>query len=221
MRSGILMAVLIGTLVASSAGTAWAEEGEVAKAEKEIHKEAKEAGKVNLFKGLLDLSVYTIIVFLILFAILWRFAWKPIATGLDAREQSIARDRNEADHAKKEAGAMRDKLAAERAKADAEIRGMMDKARADAQQTAAEELARGKADLAAERERGYREVAMARDAMQKEVYDNGVMLATLISAKTIKKQLTEHDHRALIDEALSDFRAAAQARKSDLEAATA
>jgi F-type H+-transporting ATPase subunit b len=219
MRSGILMAVLIGALVASSAGTAWADE--VAKVEKEIRHETKEAGKVDLFKGWIDLSVYTIIVFLILFFILYKYAWGPIATGLDAREQSIARDRHEADHAKKEAGQMRDRLTAERAKADAEIRAMLDKARADAQQTAAEELARGKADLATERERMYREVGIARDAMQKEVYDNGVTLATLISAKTIKKQLNEHDHRALIDEALHEFRAAAQARKSDLEAATA
>jgi len=234
MRSGILWAVLLGALVASPAGAAddKAEKeddkkehkdhnGGMKKMEAEVAHEAKAESQVDLFKGWIDLSVYTIIVFLILFGIVLKFAWKPIATGLDAREHSIARDKHEAELAKQEAAQTRDKLSAEMARINAEIRSMIDKARGDAQKTAEEELARGKAENAVERERMYREVAIARDAMQKEVFDNGVMLATLISAKTIKKQLTEHDHRALIDEALREFRAAAEKRKSDLENATA
>lgn len=175
----------------------------------------------GLFIGAIETTLWTIVVFLVLFFVLRAFAWKPIVEGLNKREQTIAHDKRDAELAKQEAAQMRERLAAEQAKAAAEVRAMIDKARADAQQTAADELARGKTELATERERMYREVGIARDAMQKEVFDNGAKLAALLSAKAIKKQLTEHDHRALLDEALREFRAAADARKHDLENATA
>ena len=37
-----------------------------------------------------DLAIWTAVVFLVLLAILWKFAWGPIAEGLDKREQEIA-----------------------------------------------------------------------------------------------------------------------------------
>ena len=182
---------------------------------------SKEEGKIDLFKGAIDLSIYTIIVFLILFVVLRAFAWKPIAAGLDAREHAIARDKHEADLARQEAASTRDRLTAQMAQADAEVRAKMDKARADADALAAERAAQSKAELAAERERLYRELGISRDQAMKEVLDSGAKLAVLVSAKTIKKHLTEQDHRALLDEALREFRAAAAKRKSDLENATA
>jgi F-type H+-transporting ATPase subunit b len=182
---------------------------------------ARDEGKIDLFKGAIDLSIYTIIVFLVLFAILRAFAWKPIAAGLDARENAIARDKHEADLARQEAASTRDKLTAQMAQADAEVRAKMDKARTDAEALAADRAAQSKAELAAERERLYRELGISRDQAMKEVLDSGAKLAVLVSAKTIKKHLTEQDHRALLDEALREFRAAAEKRKSDLENATA
>ena len=37
-----------------------------------------------------DLALWTAVVFVVLLAVLWKFAWKPIAEGLDKREQHIA-----------------------------------------------------------------------------------------------------------------------------------
>ena len=37
-----------------------------------------------------DLALWTAVVFLCLLAILWKFAWKPIAEGLDKRERNVA-----------------------------------------------------------------------------------------------------------------------------------
>jgi len=215
MRNWLIAVAVCAVLALASAATAADPHGEAKHGTKQI------GVSEGLFVGALETTLWTIVVFFVLFFVLRAFAWKPIVEGLNKREQSIAQDKHDATLAKQEAAQMREKLAAEMAKANAEIRGMIDKARADAQQTAAEELARGKADLASERERMYREVALARDSAQKEVFDNGVKLASLLSAKTIRKQLSEDDHRGLIGEALAEFRAAAQARKADLESATA
>ena len=37
-----------------------------------------------------DLAIWTAVVFLIVLSLLWKFAWGPIAEGLDKREQRIA-----------------------------------------------------------------------------------------------------------------------------------
>ena len=55
----------------------------------------------------------------------------------------------------------------------------------------------------------------------KEIWTHVAQVATLISGKAIKKKLTEDDHRALISEALDEFRAAATARKEDVESVRA
>ena len=173
----------------------------------------------GLFKGAIEVTLWTILVFLLLLAVLSKFAWGPILEGLNKREQGIAHDKHEAELARKEAADLRVKLDAELARANDEIRQMLDKARQDAQKTTAEEQARGKAELQAERVRMFHDLSVARDHALKEIWSQAAEVATLISAKVIKKNLNQDDHRALVDEALNEFRASAQARKSDVEEA--
>ncbi len=175
----------------------------------------------GLFIGALDLSLWTILVFLILLFVLKKFAWAPILTGLRQREEGIARDKREAEQARKEATDAKAKVEAELARVNSEISQMISKARQDAATTAAEELARGKAEVQLERGRLHRELGMERDQALQEIWSKSVQLATLISTKAIGKQLSYDDHRALLDEALGEFRAAAQTRLADLQSATA
>src|SRR3954469_17558424 len=57
-----------------------------------------------------DLGIFTLIVFGLLCAILWRFAWPKIAEGLAKREAMISQARDEALAAKREAEEARVKL---------------------------------------------------------------------------------------------------------------
>jgi F-type H+-transporting ATPase subunit b len=228
-----LVAALVGAVLAVAAAPVCAQNEHDKPKDKEADK-AKDAGhgghgghdqKVagvgkGLFVGAIETSLWTVVVFIILFFVLRRFAWGPIVAGLNKREQSIAQDKREAELARQEAASTRDKLAAEMARADAEVRAKLDKARADADALAADREAQSKATLVAERDRLHRELGIAEEQARKAIIDDAARLATLISAKTIKKHLTEADHRALVDEALHDFRAAAQKRKGDLESAT-
>jgi F-type H+-transporting ATPase subunit b len=198
-----------------------ADKGEKHGAGEKHSKPNKDSDKLDLFKGWLDLTVWTIVVFLVLFTVLSLFVWPQVREGLDKRERSIAADKAEAVAAKKEAEALRVSLQAELAKANEQIRTMIDKARLDAESAAAEQLAKGKADLAGERERMLREVRLSSDAALKEIWQQAAELATLISSKAVRKQLSLDDHRALIDEALTEFRAAAQSRRDDIVSARA
>lgn len=183
--------------------------------------EAHHGEELDLFKGGIELTIWSIVVFFILFLLLSRFAWPQIAEGLDKRERAIAHDKHEAVLAKREADKLRGELAAKMQEANDRIRDMMDKATRDAAAAAAEEISRGKAEVAAERERALRDVRREKDDALSEIWERGVTLATLISTKAVRKQLSEADHRALVGEALAEFRAAAQTRKENLESAHA
>jgi F-type H+-transporting ATPase subunit b len=184
--------------------------------------EAKEGdGKLDLFKGALDLSIYTIVVFLILFFLLRKYAWPQIVEGLDRRERTIAHDKQEADRARKEAADLRTQLQSEKARADDQIRQMMDKARQDAEKLEAEIHARGKAEVQTERQRMLREIQIEKDDALHQIWTRLAQLATEISNKAIRKNLSEQDHRVLIDEALAEFRASAAGRRQQIEEARA
>ena len=64
----------------------------------------------------------------------------------------------------------------------------------------------------AERERLHRDINTARDQALKQLWEQSAQLATLISAKAIRRQLSPEDHRRLVDEALADLQGARRDR---------
>jgi F-type H+-transporting ATPase subunit b len=209
-RCLLILAMLAVLVVASPAPLLGAEEHE------------KSHGvETGLFKGAVELSVWTIVVFLLLLWVLHKYAWGPILTGLRQREEGIARDKHEAEQARREAADAKAKAEAEVTRINSEISQMISKARQDAAATAAEEFARGKAEVQAERDRLHREMSMEHDQALQDVWSKSVQLATLISSKAISKHLSDADHRVLLDEALVEFRAAGQARVAEIQSARA
>ena len=72
-------------------------------------------------------------------------------------------------------------------------------------------IAKARAEIQAERERLRREIEMARDQALQELWKQAADLATMISAKAIRRQLSAEDHRRLVDEALTELQGAAKA----------
>jgi len=219
MRILIVGLVLLGLLApAARADVSSAVFAAAAKAD-DKHKEETHKEKIDIFKGALDLTIWTIVVFLLLFFILGKFAWPQIMTGLRQREETIAKDKHEALLARQEAEDLRVKLRQEAEKANDQIRQMISKAQKDAEQTAADEIARGKAELQAERQRLHRDVETMKNQALQEIWSSGATLATTISAKVVRKNLTYDDHRALLAEALDEFKSAALHRLDEGESA--
>ncbi len=155
-----------------------------------------------------DQSIYTIVVFVALFAILYFFAWPNIVTGLKKREEMLSAVKDAADKARREAEEASAKLNAEFATANDKVRAMLEEARRDADALRAKERETGMKEAAAERDRAKREIETAKDTALQEIYLKAVDLATLLSTKAVKKNLTADDHKALVDEALSELNSA-------------
>jgi F-type H+-transporting ATPase subunit b len=156
-----------------------------------------------------DLGIYTIIVFALLIGIVSQFAWPQIKEGLEKREKNIAsaleearKDRDEAKTALAEAKKQLDAAALQ-------VKAMIDEARRDAEALKVAEREAGVKDAAAERERAKREIETARDAALKDIYEQAVKLAAMMSEKALSRSITEDDHRRLLDESIAELTGAA------------
>jgi F-type H+-transporting ATPase subunit b len=153
-----------------------------------------------------DLGIYTLIVFGGLFLILGKYAWKPVMDGLQKREDAILQARTDAETARGEAQKLLDEIKAQRGKSNDEVVAIIAQARKDADAFRDSEKARTAADIQAERERLKREIETARDQALKEIWMKTVDLATMVSTKAIRRELSVEDHRRLIDEALVELK---------------
>lgn len=152
-----------------------------------------------------DLAIYTFLVFLVLFGVLWRFAWGPIVTGLEKREQGIAANIEEARRCRDEAKLLLQQYEAKLAEAQNEVREILDEARRDAEHTQQEILANARAEADRERKRSLNEIETATAQALKQLAERSTNLAVDLAGKIVRAQLNPEDHNRLINEAVNQF----------------
>lgn len=152
-----------------------------------------------------DLAIYTFVVFLVLFVVLAKFAWGPIAEGLDKREKGIADNIAAAQRSNEEAKALLAQYETKLAAAQEEVRGILDEARRDAEFTQQQILAKAQAEAEATRERAVREIDAASAVAMKELAEHGSQLAVQLAGKIVGSELNSAGHARLIQDALTKF----------------
>jgi F-type H+-transporting ATPase subunit b len=152
-----------------------------------------------------DLAIFTVIIFLLLMAILWKFAWGPISSGLEKREHRIAEHIAAAERNHEEAKQLLAQYELRLAQAQDEVKAILDEARRDAEHTQQEILARARAEAAAESARAKHDVETARDQALKQLVETSANLATELAGRILKTRLSVDDHAKLIDEAVAKF----------------
>jgi F-type H+-transporting ATPase subunit b len=165
------------------------------------------AGQPNVLKPDLVNSIVTLVVFGVLLALLYAFAWGPIVKGLQIREEAQFEALAEAKKAKEEAAALRTHLQAELAAAAEKVRGILDEARKDAERLKADEVEKGVKEAQAEVARARRDAEADRAAMTKAVQAKAVELAVLIATKALRQQVTIEDQHRLLDESIAQLAA--------------
>jgi F-type H+-transporting ATPase subunit b len=163
----------------------------------------------QLFSLRWDLGLWTLVVFGLLLLILSKTAWPSMLEGLKKREQNISDAVSSAENARNDAERIRLQLAGEMAKANDNIRAMMDEARKDATSAKEDLLTTAKTEIATERDRLRREIDAARDQALLDIYNQSTQLAAMISSKTLQREVRPEDHKRFFDEALAEFKGAA------------
>jgi len=167
------------------------------------------AADSDIFAPRLDLTIWTILVFGVLLVVLGRFAWKPMLQGLQKREKDIQSAIEDARSAREETQRLREEVRAERAKIEQTRREKILKAEADAQRRYDEIVAAGQAKIKADSDQALRELETAKNQALQELWQRTADLASVVSTKAIRRNLTPEDHRRFVDEALAELRGAA------------
>jgi F-type H+-transporting ATPase subunit b len=151
------------------------------------------------------LAICTVLVFVLLLAVLWKFAWGPIVAGLEKRERTIAENIADAKRLREESESLVAKYEARLAAAGDEVRGILDEARRNAEGVKQSILAEAKQGAEAERLRSVREIEQATDAALRSLAERSAQLAVDLAGKIIQHKLTPTDHAKLINEAVDRF----------------
>ncbi len=149
-----------------------------------------------------DLAIYTVVVFLLLFAGLYKFAWGPICKGLAIREQGIASKIEEANVAAAQAAEKLREYETRLAAATEEARQIVQKAHQDAQRSSERMIAEAQERADRERVRSLADIEAAKNVALESLSQKTVELAMLMAGRIVRKELTETDHDQLIREAL-------------------
>ena len=152
-----------------------------------------------------DLAIWTGVVFLVLMAVLWKFAWGPIADGLAKREQRIADEIASAEKSNTEARQLLGDYEQRLAAAGEEVQQMIQAARQDAERVAGQIVDKAKAEAEVERKRAVGEIELATTNALKELAEESASLAVGLAGRIVQSELDPKAHSHLIAQAMTDF----------------
>jgi F-type H+-transporting ATPase subunit b len=152
-----------------------------------------------------DMAIYSLVVFLVLMTVLYKFAWGPIAAALDQREQTIARQIEEARLASERAALQLKEYEAKLAAATEEARGIVAAARKDAE-VAKDKIAVEAREVAQrERDRAVADIALAKNQALDQIAQKTVQTAVSLASSLVRREVKAQEHEAIINEAIGEF----------------
>jgi len=208
--------LIVGMLACSSAVVtarplyAAPAEGAVEHAEQELaeaaeHDPSHGGASTDPMSVSVDLAIFTFILFLLLLAVLRKFAWGPIMQALERREHNIAEHISQAERNHEQARLLLADYEQRLANAAGEVRELLEEARRDAESTKQSILAEARQGAEAEKARALRDIEAAGDAAMEQLAQHSARLAVDLASKIMKSQLTQADHARLIEEAMAKF----------------
>jgi F-type H+-transporting ATPase subunit b len=162
-------------------------------------------GEANPLAWKGDLALWTGAVFVILMLILWKFAWGPIADGLDKREKVVANQIAEAERVNREARDLLSGYQQKLAQAQDEVRVILDQARREAEQNTRATLDKAREEAKREQEKAVREIELATAGALKELAEKSATMAVDLAGRIVGARLRPEDHSRLIQDAVSNF----------------
>jgi F-type H+-transporting ATPase subunit b len=152
-----------------------------------------------------DLAIITMVVFLLLFGVLLKFAWGPISEGLEKREQGIVNKINEADRDAEAAANRLGEYESKLSGAEAEAQALLAKANQAADASAAQIRQDAEADATQQKQRATADIEAARNVAVDELGAQSVSIAVQLASQIVGRELSKDDHATLIKDALKQF----------------
>ena len=153
------------------------------------------------------LFIWTIVTFLVLLALLAKFAWRPLLEALDTRQNAIRKSLDDAQQARQELERLNTESAQIVARSRQEADAIITQSRADGDRLREEirQKARAEADVIVKN--AERQIQLETSRALEQIRHEAVELSVAIASKIIQRNLTREDNERLIDEALRQVQA--------------
>ena len=165
---------------------------------------AATTGQANFLSVDVQLLILTWITFVLLCAVLSKYAWKPILATLNQREEAIRRSVDEADKIHNEYGQIEEARQKVLREAENKAKETVSQARKAAANVAKVIEQRAKEEAQIIFENTQREIKAERDKVQEALRRESARVAVTLAGKLVREHLTEEKNSKLIDRLIKE-----------------
>ena len=151
------------------------------------------------------LFIWTIVTFLVLLALLAKFAWRPLLEALDTRQESIRKSLDDAQRARQELEQIHLESKRILGTARTEAEAIVVATRADAERLREELKQKARAEATNLVKSAERQIEMETARALQQIRQEAVDLSVAIASKLIRKNITKEDNERLIDETIGQL----------------
>ncbi len=156
------------------------------------------------------LYIWTIVTFLVLLALLAKFAWRPLLDALEQRQDVIRKSLDEARQAKEELQRLQAESARILAEARGEAAGIIASTRSDAARFAEELKVKARADADALVKHAQREIDSQTARALQTIRHEAVDLSVAVATKILRRDMSSADNDRLVDDAIREMQTKAR-----------
>jgi len=151
------------------------------------------------------LFIWTIVTFLVLLALLAKFAWRPLLEALDRRQERIRNALEDADRARRELERLQQESLKIMQQARIEAESIVTQTRADAERLREELKHKAKDEADNILRNAQQQIQLqTRQAIQ-EIRHEVADIAVLLASKLLERNLAKEDNARLIDDTLKQI----------------
>jgi len=146
------------------------------------------------------LYIWTIVTFLVLVALLAKFAWRPLLEALERRQESIRKSLDDAEKARQELTRLQTESQQILAEARAEADKLLAATRADASRFRDELKEKAQAEAAGIVKNAERQIEMETARALQQIRAEAVDISVAIASKLLERNVSKADNERLIEE---------------------
>jgi F-type H+-transporting ATPase subunit b len=151
------------------------------------------------------LYIWTILTFLVLLALLAKFAWGPLLKALDERQSLIRKSLEDAQQARQELERLNQEQQKIIASARAEADSIVSQSRSDAERLRQELRDSARAEAANIVKNAERQIELQTHQALRQIRQEAVELSVAIASKLLARNLSKEDNDRLIQQTLEQF----------------
>jgi len=148
------------------------------------------------------LFIWTIVTFLVLLALLAKFAWGPLLRALESRQETIRKSLEDAQQARQELERLHQESSQILRQARVDAEAIITQSRADAERLREEMRTKARSEAEGIVRNAERQIQLETARAVQQIRHEAVDLSVMIASRIIQRNLTKEDNERIIQEAL-------------------